>query len=86
MTAPITHGMPTECSLRDETDIQSEITKTEKDMTDNEMTSTKITNAYIICTETEMADIEFGYFCLFIVATSCPSERRPRKTVSCYGE
>ena len=26
------------------------------------------------------------YFCLFIVATGCPSERRPQKTVSCYGE
>ena len=27
----------------------------------------------------------FVYFCLFIVATGCPSERRPQKTVSCYG-
>ena len=27
----------------------------------------------------------FGYFRLFIVATGCPSERRPQKTVSCYG-
>ena len=26
-----------------------------------------------------------GYFRLFIVATGCPSERRPQKTVSCYG-
>ena len=25
------------------------------------------------------------YFRLFIVATGCPSERRPQKTVSCYG-
>ena len=25
------------------------------------------------------------YFCLFIVATGCPSDRRPQKTVSCYG-
>ena len=23
---------------------------------------------------------------LFIVATGCPSERRPQKTVSCYGD
>ena len=28
----------------------------------------------------------FGYFRLFIFATGCPSERRPQKTVSCYGE
>ena len=27
----------------------------------------------------------FGYFPLIIVATGCPSERRPQKTVSCYG-
>ena len=27
----------------------------------------------------------FYYFRLFIVATGCPSERRPQKTVSCYG-
>ena len=27
----------------------------------------------------------FGYFRLFIVATGYPSERRPQKTVSCYG-
>ena len=27
----------------------------------------------------------FDYFRLFIVATGCPSERRPQKTVSCYG-
>ena len=27
----------------------------------------------------------FDYFHLFIVATGCPSERRPQKTVSCYG-
>ena len=26
-----------------------------------------------------------GYFRLFIVATGCPSEQRPKKTVSCYG-
>ena len=26
-----------------------------------------------------------GYFRLFIVATGCPSERRPQKTVICYG-
>ena len=26
-----------------------------------------------------------GYFRLFIVATGCPSERRPQKTVNCYG-
>ena len=26
-----------------------------------------------------------GYFHLFVVATGCPSERCPRKTVSCYG-
>ena len=26
-----------------------------------------------------------GYFRLFIVATGYPSERRPQKTVSCYG-
>ena len=25
------------------------------------------------------------YFRLFIVATGCPSERRPQKTVNCYG-
>ena len=25
------------------------------------------------------------YFRLFIVATGCPSERRPQKTLSCYG-
>ena len=29
--------------------------------------------------------IQFDYFRLFIVATGCPSERRPQKTVSCYG-
>ena len=29
--------------------------------------------------------VGFGYFILFIVATGCPSERRPQKTVSCYG-
>ena len=29
-------------------------------------------------------DSYFDYFHLFIVATSCPSERRPQKTVSCY--
>ena len=28
----------------------------------------------------------FDYFRLFIVATGCPSERRPQKTVSCYWE
>ena len=27
-----------------------------------------------------------GYFHLFIVATGCPSERCPQKTVSCYGD
>ena len=27
----------------------------------------------------------FDYFRLFVVATGCPSERRPQKTVSCYG-
>ena len=27
----------------------------------------------------------FDYFRLFIVATGCPSEQRPQKTVSCYG-
>ena len=36
----------------------------------------------------EMADVTIAgfsdYFRLFIVATSCPSERRPKKTVSCY--
>ena len=26
-----------------------------------------------------------GCFRLFIVATDCPSERRPQKTVICYG-
>ena len=26
-----------------------------------------------------------SYFCSFIVATGCPSERCPQKTVSCYG-
>ena len=26
-----------------------------------------------------------GYFCLNMVATGCPSQRRPQKTVSCYG-
>ena len=30
-------------------------------------------------------DRVFGCFRLFIVATGCPSERRPQKTVSCYG-
>ena len=29
--------------------------------------------------------ILIDYFRLFIVATGCPSERRPQKTVSCYG-
>ena len=27
-----------------------------------------------------------GYFRLFSAATSSPSERRPQKTVSCYGD
>ena len=27
-----------------------------------------------------------GHFRLFIVATGCPSERRPEKTVSFYGD
>ena len=27
-----------------------------------------------------------GYFCLFIIATGCPSEQCPQKTVSFYGE
>ena len=27
----------------------------------------------------------FDYFRLFIVAIGCPSERRPQRTVSCYG-
>ena len=27
-----------------------------------------------------------GYFRLFIVASGCPSERRPKKTGSCYGD
>ena len=31
--------------------------------------------------ETELL---IDYLCLFIVATGCPSERRPQKTVSCY--
>ena len=29
---------------------------------------------------------EFDYFRLFIVATGCPSEWRPQKTVSCLGD
>ena len=29
-------------------------------------------------------DLKFDYFRLFIVATGCPSERRPQKMVSCY--
>ena len=37
----------------------------------------------------EMADVTIAglidYCRLFIVATGCPSERRPQKTVSCYG-
>ena len=33
----------------------------------------------------DVNDICFGYFRLFIVATGCLSERRPQKTVSCYG-
>ena len=28
---------------------------------------------------------QIDYFRIFIVATGCPSERRPQKTVSCYG-
>ena len=28
----------------------------------------------------------FDYFRLFIIATGCPSERRPQKMVSCYGD
>ena len=28
---------------------------------------------------------EFRFVLLFIVATGCPSERRPQKTFSCYG-
>ena len=37
-----------------------------------------------------LADIQmlvshFRFF-FFIVATDCPSERQPRKTVSCYGD
>ena len=36
--------------------------------------------------ETKIEDkFGFGYFCLFIIATGCPSEQRPKKTVSCYG-
>ena len=31
-----------------------------------------------------LLNILFCYFHLFIVATCCPSERRPQKTVSCY--
>ena len=37
----------------------------------------------------EMADVSIAdlidYFRLVIVATGCPSERRPQKTVNCYG-
>ena len=29
--------------------------------------------------------VYIDYFRLFIVATGCPYERRPQKTVSCYG-
>ena len=35
--------------------------------------------------EREGAGWFVGYFRLFTVATGCPSERRPWKTVSCYG-
>ena len=32
-----------------------------------------------------VGSVQSGYFRLFIVATGCPSERRPQMTVSCYG-
>ena len=34
---------------------------------------------------TYLGAIRLDYFRLFIVATGCPSDRRPQKTVSCYG-
>ena len=32
-----------------------------------------------------LPNASFYHFRLFMVATGCPSERRPQKTVSCYG-
>ena len=34
---------------------------------------------------TELHTELIDYFRLFIVATGCPSEQHPQKTVSCYG-
>ena len=34
---------------------------------------------------TELYLLVVDYFRLFIVATGCPSERRPQRTVRCYG-
>ena len=38
----------------------------------------------LICLATQKLDLMLVYFLLFIVTFSCPSEQRPKMTVSCY--
>ena len=40
---------------------------------------------YAVTPQVVQEGMLFGFFRLFIVATGCPSERCPQKTVSCYG-